>query len=67
MPKKETENEIIYNDEIENNDCFLIMPISDPSTYIPGHFKQIYEYIFKPACIKAGLNPIRQMISTGQA
>ncbi|MGN1420509.1 MAG: hypothetical protein ACI4XC_03205 [Eubacterium sp.] len=59
MPKKETENEIIYNDEIENNDCFLIMPISDPSTYIPGHFKQICEYIFKPACIKAGLNPIR--------
>lgn len=42
-----------------NNDCFIIMPISDPVGYDSGHFRGIYEEIFKPACEAAGLNPIR--------
>ena len=42
-----------------NNDCFIIMPISDPAGYDIGHFKGIYEEIFKPACESAGLNPVR--------
>lgn len=35
-------------------DCFVIMPISDPDGYAPGHFKRVFEDIFKPACEKAG-------------
>ena len=34
--------------------CFVIMPISDPQGYADGHFKKIYEQIFKPAIEEAG-------------
>lgn len=44
---------------VQNKDCFIIMPISEPVGYESGHFKRIYDDIFKPACIGAGLNPIR--------
>lgn len=39
--------------------CFVIMPISDPEGYEKGHFKFIYEDIFKPAIIQAGFGPKR--------
>ncbi len=39
--------------------CFIIMPISDCDPYPVGHFKRVYEYIIKPACVKAGFQPIR--------
>jgi hypothetical protein len=39
--------------------CFVIMPISDSEPYEIGHFKRVYEYIIKPAVIKAGFEPIR--------
>ncbi len=42
-----------------NKDCFIIMPISDPTGYESGHFKRVYEDIIKPACNKVGLNPVR--------
>jgi hypothetical protein len=35
------------------------MPISDPAPYEPGHFRRVYEHIIKPACIKAGFQPVR--------
>ena len=35
------------------------MPISDVEGYDPGHFKRVYEYIIKPACVAAGFIPIR--------
>ncbi len=35
------------------------MPISDSEPYETGHFKRVYEYIIKPAVIKAGFEPIR--------
>lgn len=35
------------------------MPISDSEPYEIGHFKRVYEYIIKPAVIKAGFEPIR--------
>lgn len=47
------------DEKVQNNDCFIIMPISDPPEYENGHFKKVYEDIFKPACIEAKLNPIR--------
>lgn len=47
------------NTEQNNNDCFVIMPITDPDGYEKGHFKCIYEDIFQKACKNAGLNPIR--------
>lgn len=45
--------------ETPNNDCFIIMPIADPDGYDKGHFRKVYEDIFKPACRKAGFNPVR--------
>lgn len=39
--------------------CFVIMPISDQDGYEKGHFTRVYNHIIKPACIKAGFEPIR--------
>lgn len=40
--------------------CFVIMPITDDVIgYEPGHFGRVYEYIIKPAVIKAGFVPKR--------
>jgi hypothetical protein len=39
--------------------CFVIMPIADHPDYDDGHFLRVYEYIIKPACKKAGYEPIR--------
>lgn len=49
---------------MENNEsalqtCFVVMPISDPEGYDPGHFGRVYEYIIRPACHLAGLKPSR--------
>jgi len=46
------------NDE-DKPECFVIMPISDPDGYSNGHFKRVYEDIFRPACQKAGFRAIR--------
>lgn len=45
--------------EKTNNDCFVIMPIADPDGYDKGHFRKVYEDIFKVACHNAGFNPVR--------
>lgn len=50
------------NDEIvnlNNNDCFIIMPIADTDPYPIGHFKRVYEYLIKPAVVAAGFRPVR--------
>jgi len=39
--------------------CFVIMPISTPSSYPEGHFQKIYEQIFKPAIEDAGYEALR--------
>jgi hypothetical protein len=39
--------------------CFVVMPISDNESYPQGHFKRVYDFIIKPACLKAGFEPIR--------
>lgn len=43
----------------ESNDCFIIMPIADPDGYEKGHFKKVYEDLFKVACDKSGFHAIR--------
>ena len=43
----------------ENTNCFVIMPITDPDGYDKGHFKKVYEDIFKVAINNAGFFPIR--------
>jgi len=53
--KKTTTNDSVSKEK----ECFIIMPISDQEGYEKGHFKQVYEDIFKPACQKAGYTPIR--------
>ncbi|WP_394220246.1 hypothetical protein [Alteromonas gracilis] len=39
--------------------CFVMMPISDMEGYDKGHFKRVYEYLIKPACLDSGYEPIR--------
>ncbi|QOV20560.1 hypothetical protein INP51_06350 [Blautia liquoris] len=39
--------------------CFVIMPISDPTEYNSGHFKCVYEDLFIPAIENAGFRPKR--------
>ena len=43
----------------QKEDCFVIMPIADVEGYTQGHFRRVYEDIFKIACIDAGYNPTR--------
>lgn len=49
-------------EEIKSNTpktCFIIMPISNHPDYEDGHFKRVYDYLIKPACEKAGYEPMR--------
>jgi hypothetical protein len=39
--------------------CFVIMPIADHPDYEKDHFNRVYEYLIKPACIRAGYHPYR--------
>jgi len=43
----------------KKEDCFVIMPISDPEGYEKGHFQHVYNDIIAPACEQASYNPIR--------
>ncbi len=43
----------------ERKVCFVIMPFTDPEGYEKGHFKKIYEQIFKPAIEEAGYTAFR--------
>lgn len=38
----------------EKEVCFVIMPISDSIDYVEGHFRHVYEDIFKPSIEAAG-------------
>ncbi|MFP3975064.1 MAG: hypothetical protein ACOC6S_00240 [Chloroflexota bacterium] len=40
-------------------ECFVVMPISDPDGYEPGHFQHVYNDIIAPACATTGFKPIR--------
>lgn len=53
--EKNSENKNVTN----QNDCFIIMPISEPEGYEKGHFNKVYEDIIKVACKSAGFSPIR--------
>jgi hypothetical protein len=44
---------------IEKPLCFILMPITDPEGYEKGHFRTVYEDIFRPACEKAGFMAVR--------
>lgn len=39
--------------------CFIIMPISDPDGYKPGHFQHVFDDLLAPACDKAGYQALR--------
>lgn len=43
----------------ENNNCFVIMPISDVEGYPKGHFSHVYDDIIKPAVEQTEFAPIR--------
>lgn len=47
------------NEGEKEKECFVIMPISDPQSYESGHFKMVYDDIFKPAIKAAGFKPHR--------
>jgi hypothetical protein len=40
-------------------DCFVVMPVTDPEGYDPGHFQHIFDDIFAPACEAAGYVAVR--------
>ena len=39
--------------------CFIVMPISDQDGYEKSHFTRVYNHLIKPACERAGFEPIR--------
>lgn len=39
--------------------CFIIMPFSDMDGYEAGHFGRVYEHLIRPACVAAGVEPVR--------
>ena len=39
------------------NRCLIVSPPAEPSTYPPGHFKRVYDYVIIPACRLAGFWP----------
>jgi hypothetical protein len=43
----------------QQEECFVIMPISDCAEYPEGHFKRVYEDIFAPAIKEMGYSPRR--------
>ena len=43
----------------DKQECFVIMPITDPDGYEKGHFQHVYQNIIQPACEKTELKPIR--------
>lgn len=47
------------NDEGEKPECFVIMPIGNQPGYEEGHFKHVYNDIFKKAIEDAGFKPYR--------
>lgn len=49
----------LEKDMATSNDCFIIMPIAEPEGYDNGHFKKVYEDLFKVACAKSGFKAIR--------
>jgi hypothetical protein len=54
--------ENVISDDVQNStnrSCFIIMPIADSDPYPTGHFKRVYDFIIKPAVIRAGFTPIR--------
>lgn len=44
---------------VENKDCFVIMPIGDADGYEQGHFGHVYDDIIRPAIDKTGFKAIR--------
>lgn len=59
MEEKQNKSNNMNSEGSENNQCFVIMPISDPEGYEKGHFRYVYEDIFKPAIKDAGFKPKR--------
>jgi hypothetical protein len=44
---------------VDQKECFVVMPISNPDGYGEGHCNRVYEFLIKPACEKAGFEPLR--------
>lgn len=54
-----TADEIKITENKAQKMCFIIMPIAHHPDYPDGHFDRVYEYIIKPACRLAGMEPYR--------
>lgn len=59
MSDKKNKSETVNIETDNDKTCFIIMPIADHPDYEAGHFNRVYEYLIKPACIKAGYHPYR--------
>ena len=47
------------NKKQDKKTCFIMMPIAEHTEYPIGHFKRVYDYLIKPACEMADLEPYR--------
>lgn len=60
MQTKNDNKDALKNSEAKKNDeCFIIMPISDPQGYDKGHFRHVFSNIIVPACDAAKLKAVR--------
>lgn len=58
--KQDMETDSTPNNEVsKKKTCFIIMPIADHQDYPNGHFGRVYDFLIKPACEIAGLEPYR--------
>ncbi|MEE9339764.1 MAG: hypothetical protein V3U87_16960 [Methylococcaceae bacterium] len=55
----EKQKKSVNTNKNEQQQCFVIMPISSQNGYDDGHFQLVYEDIIKPSIIAAGLKPFR--------
>jgi len=59
MTNKAQKKEPLERDEIQEDQCFVIMPISSQNGYEEDHFQLVYEDIIRPSIIASNLKPFR--------
>ena len=59
MTEKKRVANTVKEKNIEELECFVIMPIGNNTEYEEGHFKSVYDDIFKKAIEDAGFVPYR--------
>ena len=59
MTNKPLKKEQVKREENQEDQCFVIMPISSQNGYDEDHFQLVYEDIIRPSIIASNLKPFR--------